>query len=277
MDRKESWEKKTKPELQTAAMDCFKLGAKIRAIGGYAKSLKSEREFVAQSERAADHLEAAAQILNTYLEQRSGSGPSGLVAGCVNRLIRGISKSDEEQEEKNDESKEFSGHSRAISIPEVLEFLSFYQKTGFLNIATEDENFTLELERGEVIHAASDNTPPGLRLGEVLVRQGAISPDQLQQHLTKSRNKQRLGKALQEGEMISTDALRKALETQVQQLFVRLFSSEEAYFVFREGKSATDNDGRLRMNVTSLLLESASSVDEDSVQQEERDRQQPAA
>jgi len=54
-----------------------------------------------------------------------------------------------------------AGHSRAFSIPEVLEFLSLTNKTGTLQVATKLENFVLEFEGGEVVHASSDSAPAG--------------------------------------------------------------------------------------------------------------------
>ena len=166
-----------------------------------------------------------------------------------------------------DDPGEFSGHSRAIGITEALEFLSFYQKTGLLHVATTGENFVLQLDKGEVVHAASDNSPPGLRLGEILVMQGALTAETLRELLNKG-SKRRLGEMLQEDDLVDKRDLRRALEYQVQQLFTRLFSADETYFVFREGAIET-SDGRLRMSVTSLLLESASSVDEQGA--DERD------
>jgi hypothetical protein len=71
----------------------------------------------------------------------------------------------------------------------------------------------------------------------------------------------RLGAALESEELVSREELRAALEYQIQQLFHRLFCAKDATFTFGQ-QPDEDDDGRIRMNVTQLLLESARTLDE---------------
>lgn len=264
MPTKNNWEEKTRSELEKIVSDLRSTGRRVRAMGALGHCLHPQADFFDPSQQASERIETAAQVLKTWVE--SGPDKSGaVVSNCVDRLMDKMGDEDKESQDKGTtpsyDPGEFAGHSRVISVPEVLEFLSVTNKTGMLHVATRRENFVLELAKGEVVHASSDSTPKGGRLGEILVAQGAITETKLVEFLRKNKGKGMLGKALQDENLISSDALAEALGRQIQSVFTRLFAAEEAYFIFREGAPENTNAG-LHMNVTSLLLESATSLDE---------------
>ena len=61
--------------------------------------------------------------------------------------------------------------------------------------------------------------------------------------------------------LVSREDLMSALEEQVQELFRRLHKVDQGAFSFFEGESS-NVEQRIRMNVTTLLLESARTKDE---------------
>ena len=73
---------------------------------------------------------------------------------------------------------------------------------------------------------------------------------------------QKLGEALQKEELVTSAQLRSALEYQIQQLFHRLFTAEGSQFFFTDMDVRPSDANKLRLNVTSLLLESARVLDE---------------
>jgi len=266
MSTKNNWEAKTRTELEKIVSDLRSTGRRVRAMGALGQCLHPNANFFDPSQLASERIETAAQVLKTWVEVGPDKGEA-VVNNCVDRLISGIGQKEEEGESASNPAAptydpgEFAGHSRVISVPEVLEFLSLTNKTGMLHIATRTENFVLELAKGEVVHASSDSAPKGSRLGEILVAQGSITESKLVEFLKSNKGGEKLGLALQQEELISKEALANALGDQIQALFTRLFTSDEAYFIFREGSPENTNAG-LHMNVTSLLLESATSLDE---------------
>lgn len=157
------------------------------------------------------------------------------------------------------------GNSATVPLNELLSFLAFGRKTGVLWVDTPRENFLVGLVDGAVRHAASDSTPEGLRLGEVLVGLGFLTRRQLERFVgtveedgTESKIS---GEQLVSGGMISADELRRALEHQVQQLVRRLVEAPTALFRFREGMEVLVAH-RVTLDVNHLLLESARAQDE---------------
>lgn len=199
-------------------------------------SLKIEREPSGQ-----DSEKVVIRCIESVLESE-GDEPRGAVGGRRTVDLRG------------------TGH--AVGIPELLSFFESIDKTGTLEVTTFDENFTVVLEEGEVVHACSDSTPPGLRLGDLLVAQGATTHAELQAFLREHGDEKRpLGELVVREGVVTREELEDALEMQIQQLFHRLFEARDATFCFYDGHTDGSKHG-VHMNLTRLLLESCFEADE---------------
>jgi hypothetical protein len=157
------------------------------------------------------------------------------------------------------------GNSSTVSMAELLSFLAFGHKTGVLWVDTPGENFLIGLTDGTIRHAASDHTPEGLRLGEVLVGLGFLTRRQLERFVEHVGETQATvsGEILVKNGMISTEELGKALSHQVQQVVRRVFQSKTALFRFREGLEV-HLAYCVNLGVNQLLLENAQAMDEAS-------------
>ena len=157
---------------------------------------------------------------------------------------------------------EFVGRTDVLSIPDLVGFFQLQAKTGVLTIEGRDETFRLEFNEGALIHAASSDSPPGERLGEILQRRGTITRPRLHALLQQLGQDEKLGDALLRAEDVSSDDLAAALQEQVLGIFVRLAQLPGCHFTFREGGVDPDVGDHVRYNVTGLLLDSARQIDE---------------
>ena len=166
-----------------------------------------------------------------------------------------------------DFSQGLRGHTQSISIAEILGFIASLRKSGTLVVHAAEEDFLIELLDGNVIYAQGDHPPPGLLLGEILVAQGAVLQEELDEFLEEEpTDEQILGTALLEDGVITREALRIALSYQVQHLFFRMTREQDAYFQFEEDIHRINSDDIL-LNVQMLLLESARTQDEQDADQ----------
>lgn len=155
------------------------------------------------------------------------------------------------------------GNVATIPMAELLSFLAFSKKTGVLWVDSPDENFLLGMVQGQLMHANSDRTPEGLRLGEILVGLGCLTRRQLERFISQIGKDQPVtGDKLVEGGMISKEELRSALLYQVQQLFHRLVKTKNAMFRFREGMEVMLSH-QVSLDINSLLLDNARALDEE--------------
>jgi hypothetical protein len=155
------------------------------------------------------------------------------------------------------------GNASTVSMDELLSFLAMGRKTGVLWVDTPSENFMISLVEGRVTHAASDSTPEGLRMGEVLVGMGYLTRRQLERFVeqTKKSAGQVSGEFLVESGMISAEELQSALKQQVKKLVERVIQNKTALFRFREGMEIVMSH-HVKMDVNHLLLESVRAQDE---------------
>ena len=160
---------------------------------------------------------------------------------------------------------DLEGNSWTIPVPELIGFLSNARKTGMLWVDAEQEQFVIEIKKGQLIRAIGNGTPIGLRLGELLVEQGSIPPGTVDDYVLQARREgMSLGGFLIARGHVREEDVKSALSRQVQSLFDRLLEIGNAVYRFQEGVDIEDAE-ELQLNVTHLLLESARQLDESSM------------
>lgn len=259
------------PEVGILLDDCTRLLHLARVV---ARQPPAEEERRAELGRALARISEALVSL-AILSDEEELPPHALhaesVGGIVSRILgrggrRRIGEQIASMRQRADEVEEggelLQGHSRTVPIPDLLSFLQMQGKTGVLRVVLPEEVISIQFERGDLVAAISSNSPPGCLLGELLVERGALHPRQLHAFLAYfTREHGPIGTALEVHDLVTEEQLRDALTTQIQLLFHRLLAADEALFEFRDGE-AEELHPETRLNVTSLLLESARYVDE---------------
>jgi len=156
------------------------------------------------------------------------------------------------------------GNLSEASLADVLQLLALGQKTGCLSIAREGSFGTVHFAGGRVVYAELVNRRD--RLGDRLVRIGAITPDDLARvtAATAPADDRALAHALLAQGLVERDVLVGEYRTQVEEAVYHLFSWSLGLFTF-EAESETDDapDAALvSVSADSLLLEGARRVDE---------------
>jgi len=261
----------TRRELKKLRSACQQLLERIDLAqeGARYRRKKDRRgELTREIKQALSYIELATEALDG--QDGENTEPSWL-RGTMTRLSQALVKDVPTLEDEPTEVKaapelqgegDFQGNTRALSIPDLLHILRAQVQTGVLQVALEKEMVFIEFEEGDVVHAYSENAPEHSKLGEILVDRGDITRDRLDSFLfcyTPSRGM--FGDALKQGELVTEDQLTAALEDQIQRLFNRMFEHGAADFWFQHGQPRRA-DGRTRMNVIGLLLESARMQDE---------------
>jgi tetratricopeptide (TPR) repeat protein len=157
------------------------------------------------------------------------------------------------------------GSLREASLPDVLQLLSMGKKTGCLSVTYKNNFGYVYFDKGRISYAAIVNRRD--RLGDILVKSGAITPEQLDATIaaqSKSRDK-RLGDLLVERGFLSRDALHQQITVQIEEAVYFLFTWSQGTFSFEADVLPDAQDFLVSINPESLLLEGARRVDEWSV------------
>jgi hypothetical protein len=156
------------------------------------------------------------------------------------------------------------GTLKDFALPDIFQLIGMQRKTGLLTLKSERETVTVVFENGMVVMADSTVRRLDDLLGNVLVRQGKLRKQDLDEVLAKQKTSmQRLGYILTSDGYIDNDALKAALSEQVQQIVFRVFRWKDGQYDF-DTSTTIDYDRRQVTPVSTdhILMEGIRRVDE---------------
>ncbi len=158
------------------------------------------------------------------------------------------------------------GTIKDFGLPDIFQLIGLQRKTGILTLTNDrdKETVTVTFENGMVVMADSSSQRLEDRLGNVLVKQGKISRERLEETLqTQKQTLQRLGHILASGSAITTRDLRDALQVQVAQIVFRVFRWRDGRYLFNATDSVDfDRENFVPMSADFILMEGIRMVDE---------------
>ena len=253
----------TQTELRNLLKACRRLMREILSVSHDERGIEHQRFLSA----ATRQVEEATRCVRDFEHQENPPGEVERLATNLAKLYLEDMLGREERhyataaKDPNTGCEGFQGYTWAISIPDLLSFLQIQGKTGTLRVNLKSEVISLVIAEGDLVNAYSDNSPPGLRLGEILVRQGKIEMERLERFLKEFEiGTEPLGAALERAGLISNEGLQEALELQIRLIFVRLLRSEEAHFRFENGPIQGPRPARY--SIMQLLLDACRLHDE---------------
>ena len=158
------------------------------------------------------------------------------------------------------------GTIRDFGLPDIFQLIGLQRKTGILTLINDKdkESVTVTFENGMVVMADSSERRLEDRLGNVLVKQGKISRERLEEALSvQKQTLQRLGHILASSSAITTRDLRDALQVQVSQIVFRVFRWRDGRYQFNAADSVDyDRENFVPMSTDFILMEGIRMVDE---------------
>jgi hypothetical protein len=158
------------------------------------------------------------------------------------------------------------GTIRDFGLPDIFQLIGLQRKTGILTLTNEKdgESVTVTFENGMVVMADSSARRLEDRLGNVLVKQGKITRDRLEEALAVQRQTlQRLGHILAGASAITSRDLREALQVQISQIVFRVFRWRDGRYQFAPSESVDyDRENFVPMSTDFILMEGIRMVDE---------------
>jgi tetratricopeptide (TPR) repeat protein len=154
------------------------------------------------------------------------------------------------------------GSLKEASLPDVIQLLFLGRRTGCLALADRHNFGTIYFDEGHIVYATIVNRRD--RLGDILVRGGRISQEQLQQAIDRQEGdrEHKLGEILVELGFVSRQSLESHMRLQIEEAVYYLFTWTSGTFNFEAGVRPEQEDFLVRINPEFLLLEGARRVDE---------------
>jgi hypothetical protein len=149
---------------------------------------------------------------------------------------------------------------RAFPIADLLGLVHSADKSGFLFFQDAAHEKSVYLHRGEVVFAASNQSVD--RLGESLLRMGAIRIEQLREARREYSPPGLFGRVLVERGVLTPRDLWNGVKAQVEEIVRSLFSYDAGSVLFFEGEVKPDNVVRLSLPTRRLVAEGLRRRDE---------------
>jgi hypothetical protein len=156
------------------------------------------------------------------------------------------------------------GTIKDFGLPDIFQLIGLQRKTGLLALKNEKEQVTVTFENGMVVMADSSAKRLEDRLGNVLVKQGKLSKEKLDEALsTQKATLQRMGHILTTGNYITVKDLKDALQVQVSQIVFKVFRWRDGEYHFEPAESVDyDRENFNPMSADFILMEGIRMVDE---------------
>jgi len=156
------------------------------------------------------------------------------------------------------------GSIKDFGLPDIFQLIGLQRKTGVLTLTHGAETVTVTFENGMVVNADSSAKRIEDRLGNLLVKQGRLSEEKLEEVLQKQKaTLQRLGHILTSGGYISQKDLQTALQVQVSQNVFKLFRWKEGDYNFEQADKVEYERASVQpMSADFILMEGIRMVDE---------------
>lgn len=149
----------------------------------------------------------------------------------------------------------------AMPVPELLSWISQFQKTGTLEIRTREAVETMAFEKGALIFSSSNN--PDRTLGRILLRSGVVTEDMHKQARKLRKTKSiAVAKALLDLHMLTEDQLVRFLRKKAENELFDIFESSEGEFTFNERDLPELILLPMRVDVSRMLIRVSQDRDE---------------
>ena len=154
------------------------------------------------------------------------------------------------------------GSLKEASLPDVIQLLFLGRRTGCLALADQHNFGTIYLDEGLIVYASIVNRRD--RLGDILLRKGRITAQQLQQAIEAQVDdrQHKLGEILVGLGVLSRGELEEYMRLQIEEAVYYLFTWSQGTFNFEAGVRPEGEEFPVRINPEYLLLEGARRVDE---------------
>jgi hypothetical protein len=152
-----------------------------------------------------------------------------------------------------DDDLTIRGQIDTTSVPELMRSLLASRETGVLTFRNSEVTKSIYVKDGRVVYAASTNVDE--RLGEVLLLQGKITARQYLEASRMIRPGKRLGALLVEIEALQPEELIPAVEHQVKEVLMELFTWTHGDYEMVIKEMDPDNLVQLNISTENLILE----------------------
>ena len=156
------------------------------------------------------------------------------------------------------------GNFKTFYLTTILQQLHNDRKTGALQVRKGDDWINILIEDGAVVYAMASK--PEVRLGNIMVRGGIITLEQLQECLNLGKEKKTaLGKIILDKGLLSLDQLKRFIHRQIEDIIYHLFFWDSGEFEYKDARLDLSGMVVAKMDIMEVILDVSRRIDEMSI------------
>ena len=155
-----------------------------------------------------------------------------------------------------EEKPPFQGDLSVITIENLMQLVSHAALSGELQLTTSHNSAIFSVHKGTLVYGYLEDNP--LRIGQQLIKEKYITPEQLQESLSQydtGTARPKIGKILVDNGYLLQEDLEKTIKEQIKFIFFEVLSWKEGYFSFSVKPTLTNESIFLDERIDHLILE----------------------
>ncbi len=154
----------------------------------------------------------------------------------------------------------FTGNLKTISLPDIFQLIFSTKKTGVLNIGQNKSKRFIYFKAGMLVYASSTDEQD--LFGNILLKKGRISKEELNKVLVSQKEGKKLGALLVERKLLTRDEIFECLKMQIEEIVYGLFGWKDGDFEFIEDQLPPPEAIQTELNPMNLIMEGTRRIDE---------------
>ena len=154
----------------------------------------------------------------------------------------------------------FAGNLKTVSLPDIFQLIFSTKKSGVLNISNNDSKRLIYFKGGMLVYASSTDEQD--LFGNILLKKGRISKEELNKVLVSQKEGKKLGALLVERKLLTRDEIFECLKMQIEEIVYGLFGWKNGDFKFLEAEEPPPEVILTELNPMNLIMEGTRRIDE---------------
>ncbi|MEE9554881.1 MAG: DUF4388 domain-containing protein [candidate division Zixibacteria bacterium] len=154
----------------------------------------------------------------------------------------------------------FTGNLQTVSLPDIFQLIFSTKKSGALDVSKNESKRFIYFKAGMLVYASSTDEQD--LFGNILLKKGRISKEELNKVLVSQKEGKKLGALLVERKLFSREEIFECLKMQIEEIVYGLFGWKNGEFKFVEDKSPPPEAIQTELNPMNLIMEGTRRIDE---------------
>jgi hypothetical protein len=154
----------------------------------------------------------------------------------------------------------FTGNLKTVSLPDIFQLIFSTKKNGVLDVSKNESKRLIYFRGGMLIYASSTDEQD--LFGNILLKKGRISKEELNKVLVSQKEGKKLGAMLVERKLFTREEIFECLKMQIEEIVYGLFGWKDGEFEFVEEQAPPSEAILTELNPMNLIMEGTRRIDE---------------